>query len=55
MVVDEAKEHYVKCCRDHGADEDEFDEDELIENESFDDGNGYSVWIHWSSIDNVQI
>ena len=54
-VVAEAEAYYVKLCREHGADEEEFDDDELIDNESFDNNDGYSVWIHWSSIDNVQI
>jgi hypothetical protein len=54
-VVDEAENHYIKCCREHGADIDDWSDDDLIDNESFDNENGYSVWIHWSTIENVQI
>jgi hypothetical protein len=53
-VVEEAEKHYVKCCRDHKADEDEYTDEELIDMETYDYGN-YSVCIHWSDIENIQI
>jgi len=62
-VVAEAEEHYVKCCREHGAltddveDADENDvytDDDLIDMETY-DYEDYSVCIYWSDIDNIQI
>lgn len=53
-VVEEAEDHYVKCCRENGATDDEYDADDLIDMETYQNGN-YSVSLYWTSVDNIQI
>ena len=49
-VVSNAEAEYLKRCREHGADEEEFDDDFMLNEAYFDNGLGYEVMISWSEV-----
>ena len=48
-VVEQAEKHYISCCRENGATEEEHTDEDLIDMETYENGS-YSVCIHWSDI-----
>lgn len=47
-VVKEAEEFFLKLAHENGSKESEYSDDDLLDNGSWDDENGYEVIIHWS-------